>query len=183
MRRLALHASALSDAEYDLYTASLHDLSLTDEDDGKASKDGEDAYFENIVVGVREARAWLRGRYSHVPAPTIDGVCRALLRCGIDTDVVQILRLFSPTLAHGDTLSGSEFFAALRLVVHAESGREVDRSLAFVQGKSINASFGLSIHLIVYSRSFLSLGSSNTSAATTYIDSHFCWDSYLTWKP
>ncbi|KAF8166394.1 hypothetical protein BJ912DRAFT_1149906 [Pholiota molesta] len=45
MRRLALHASALSDGEYDLYTASLHDLSLTDEDDGKASKDGEDAYF------------------------------------------------------------------------------------------------------------------------------------------
>ncbi|KAF8160406.1 hypothetical protein BJ912DRAFT_1151036 [Pholiota molesta] len=124
MRRLALHASALSDAEYDLYTASLRDLSLTDEDDGKASKDGEDAYFENIVVGVREARAWLRGRYSHVPAPTIDG----------------ILRLFSPTLAHGDTLCGSEFFAALRLVVHAESGREVDRSLAFVQADPSSAS-------------------------------------------
>lgn len=31
-------------------------------------------------------------------------------------------------------LSGGQFFAALRLVVHAESGKQVDRSLAFVQG-------------------------------------------------
>lgn len=88
MRRLALHASALSDAEYDLYTANLRDLTLTEEDDAKAGKDGEDAYFENIVVGVREARAWLRGRYLHVPAPTIDGVRRILLSCSIDTDIV-----------------------------------------------------------------------------------------------
>ncbi|KAF9476853.1 hypothetical protein BDN70DRAFT_881906 [Pholiota conissans] len=113
MRRLALHASALSDSEYDLYTASLRDLSL---EEGKAGKD-EDAYFENITVGVREARAWLRGRYSNMSAPVIDG----------------ILRFFSPDLAQKDTLSGSEFFAVLRLVIHAENGREVDRSLAFVQ--------------------------------------------------
>ncbi|KAE9385747.1 hypothetical protein BT96DRAFT_1026498 [Gymnopus androsaceus JB14] len=30
-------------------------------------------------------------------------------------------------------LSGGQFFAVLRLVVHAESGKEVDRTLAFVQ--------------------------------------------------
>ncbi|KJA17105.1 hypothetical protein HYPSUDRAFT_90920 [Hypholoma sublateritium FD-334 SS-4] len=112
MRPLALHASALSDAEYDLYTNSLRDIALADDDGNK-----EDAYFEKISVGVREARAWLRGRYSHIPAPVIDG----------------ILRLFSPTLGPTDTISGSEFFAVLRLVVHAESGKDVDRSLAFVQ--------------------------------------------------
>ncbi|KAF8957729.1 hypothetical protein BDZ97DRAFT_1844870 [Flammula alnicola] len=44
-----------------------------------------------------------------------------------------ILKLFSPSLGHEDILSGSEFFAALRLVIHAENGKEVDRSLAFVQ--------------------------------------------------
>ena len=46
----------------------------------------------------------------------------------------QILKLFSPNLAPTDSLSGGEFFAVLRLVVHAEKGKEVDRSLAFVQG-------------------------------------------------
>ncbi|KDR78854.1 hypothetical protein GALMADRAFT_137846 [Galerina marginata CBS 339.88] len=128
MRRLALHASALSDAEYEVYTACLRDL--VDEDthfDGKGKgsneKAGEledDAYFERMHVGVREARAWLRGRYAGVGTGAIDA----------------ILRLFSPTLAHGDTLSGSEFFAALRLVTHADNGNDgggVDRSLAFVQ--------------------------------------------------
>lgn len=69
MRPLVLHASALSDAEYDLYTTSLRDIALTDDDGNK-----EDAYFEKISVGVREARAWLRGRYSHIPAQVIDGV-------------------------------------------------------------------------------------------------------------
>jgi hypothetical protein len=33
-----------------------------------------------------------------------------------------------------DTLSGGQFFAALRLVVHVDSGKDVDRGLAFVQG-------------------------------------------------
>jgi hypothetical protein len=46
----------------------------------------------------------------------------------------QILKLFAPDLASTDTLSGGQFFAALRLVVHVEAGKPVDRSLAFVQG-------------------------------------------------
>jgi hypothetical protein len=31
-------------------------------------------------------------------------------------------------------MNGAEFFAALRLVLHVEAGKEVDRALAFVQG-------------------------------------------------
>ena len=34
----------------------------------------DDIHYEQLVVGIREARAWLRGRYSHVPAANIDGV-------------------------------------------------------------------------------------------------------------
>ncbi|KAF4615789.1 hypothetical protein D9613_012356 [Agrocybe pediades] len=124
MRRLALHASALSDEEYDLYTSSLRDIALADDDEvsrssGKVNggNTDDDGYLENMNIGVREARAWLRGRYSHISASIID----------------SILRLFSPSLAHGDTLYGEEFFAVLRLVIHAESGKPVDRSLAFVQ--------------------------------------------------
>ncbi|KAJ3750982.1 hypothetical protein DFH05DRAFT_1519142 [Lentinula detonsa] len=114
-RRLNLHVSALNDAEYQLYTASLADITLTD-----SRIDGiehDDTYFENIHVSVREARAWLRGRYSHISAATLD----------------NILRFFSPNLSQTDMLSGGQFFAALRLVVHVESGKDVDRALAFVQ--------------------------------------------------
>jgi len=81
MRRLALHASALSDEEYDLYTSSLRDIALADEDEDSRSttkvnggNGDDDAYFERITIGVREARAWLRGRYSHMSASVIDSV-------------------------------------------------------------------------------------------------------------
>ncbi|KAJ3721990.1 hypothetical protein C8R42DRAFT_669010 [Lentinula raphanica] len=114
-RRLNLHVSALNDAEYELYTTSLADITLSDSQDDGIEHD--DTYFENISVSVREARAWLRGRYSHIPATTLD----------------NILRLFSPTLSQTEVLSGGQFFAALRLVVHVESGKDVDRALAFVQ--------------------------------------------------
>jgi hypothetical protein len=37
-------------------------------------------------------------------------------------------------MSRPDTISGGQFFAALRLVVHFESGKEVDQGLAFAQG-------------------------------------------------
>jgi hypothetical protein len=37
-------------------------------------------------------------------------------------------------MLHTDSLTGGQFFAALRLVLHAASGKGVDRTLAFVQG-------------------------------------------------
>ena len=117
MRPLSLHASALSDTEYDVYTASLH--VIADEPTSDEDVVHDDAHYEQMSVGVREVRAWLRGRYSHISACTID----------------SILKYFSPNLGQGDALTGGQFFAALRLVVHVDNGKEVDRSLAFVQGK------------------------------------------------
>jgi hypothetical protein len=118
MRQLALHTSALNDAEYDLYTASLVDIA-----DDRSDHDAvDDAHYERMSIGVREARAWLRGRYSHIPASAIDA----------------ILKLFSPSLDATDALSGGQFFAALRLVVHVDSGKQVERSLAFVQGELLD---------------------------------------------
>ncbi|KAF7328723.1 hypothetical protein MVEN_02500900 [Mycena venus] len=55
----------------------------------------------------------MRGRYPGIPAATID----------------QILALFPSK----DAINGGEFFAALRLVLHVEAGKDVDRALAFVQ--------------------------------------------------
>lgn len=40
-------------------------------------------------------------------------------------------------MSAGDTLSGGQFFAALRLALHVENGREVDRGLAFAQGEGV----------------------------------------------
>ncbi|KAF8163845.1 hypothetical protein B0H34DRAFT_795489 [Crassisporium funariophilum] len=122
LRRLSLHTSALSDVEYEIYTASLRDLAIADDDAHNPTATGaknDDVFYEDIVINVREARAWLRGRYSHVPTSTID----------------KILRLLSPNLSLGDTVTGSEFFAVLRLLVHAENGKEVERSLAFAQAQ------------------------------------------------
>ncbi|KIJ63004.1 hypothetical protein HYDPIDRAFT_176112 [Hydnomerulius pinastri MD-312] len=128
MRPLTLHVSALSDAEYNLYTASLDDLSVSSDTDPAAVHD--DAHYERMSVGVREARAWIRGRYSDLPASDIDA----------------ILKLFHPNMLPSDSLTGGQFFAALRLVVHAESGKGVDRTLAFVQGEFTSLSTTVNRH-------------------------------------
>ncbi|KAH0579780.1 hypothetical protein H2248_002617 [Termitomyces sp. 'cryptogamus'] len=108
MRPLTLHASALNDEEYELYTASLRDLN-----DYSDSATHDDAYYEGTQVGVREVRGWMRGRYAHLQP--------------------GILRFFAPGLENTDVLTGGQFFAALRLVVHADQGKDVDRNLGFVQ--------------------------------------------------
>ncbi|OCH86406.1 hypothetical protein OBBRIDRAFT_797204 [Obba rivulosa] len=121
MRPLTLHVSALNDAEYALYISSIRDIAILD-DDPKAP--ASDAYYEDLNIGVREARAWLRGRYASLNAGIID----------------SILRLFSPNLAQADTLAGGQFFAVLRLVNHVQTGKQVDKSLVFVQAHPDNAS-------------------------------------------
>lgn len=118
MRPLLLHVSALNDLEYNLFTSSLNDLAVSP--DPNTVQD--DAHFEAMSVGVREVRAWLRGRYPH-DLPT--------------TDIDKILKLFYPNLLHTDCLTGGQFFAALRLVLHVVSGKRVDRTLAFVQAHPI----------------------------------------------
>ncbi|KAJ6555291.1 hypothetical protein B0H10DRAFT_2122947, partial [Mycena sp. CBHHK59/15] len=100
-RRLSLHPSALSDAEHALFTASLADL---------AEVPHSTIDWDQVSVSVREARAWLCGRYAALGAGTVD----------------EILRLFAPATA----LVGGAFFAALRLIQHAQAGRPVDRGLA-----------------------------------------------------
>ncbi|KAJ7640277.1 hypothetical protein DFH06DRAFT_1301907 [Mycena polygramma] len=102
MRPLNLHTSALNDAEYTLFTENLGSLLDSDGDDPEAQ-----------TLTIREVRAWMRGRYPGIPAPTID----------------RILALFPSK----EAIHGGEFFAALRLVLHVEAGQDVDRSLAFVQ--------------------------------------------------
>ncbi|KAH7925060.1 hypothetical protein BV22DRAFT_1119794 [Leucogyrophana mollusca] len=116
MRPLTLHVSALNDAEYKMYTESLNDLTVTGDDDLR-NPVHDDAYYDRMIVGVREARAWLRGRYSDLPVSDID----------------SILKFFSPNMLHSDCLTGGQFFAALRLVIHAQGGKGVDRTLVFVQ--------------------------------------------------
>jgi hypothetical protein len=79
MRPLTLHASALNDEEYDLYTSSILDLALYDSNQSTGARD--DAFYEQITVSVRETRAWLRGRYPTVPVTRIDAVCYPRFSC------------------------------------------------------------------------------------------------------
>jgi len=76
MRRLSLHASALNDAEYALYTSSLKQIAEIESEGGTLGQgeDGDDEYYEGIQLGVREVRAWMRGRYESIPSAVIDTV-------------------------------------------------------------------------------------------------------------
>ncbi|GJE98843.1 hypothetical protein PsYK624_150800 [Phanerochaete sordida] len=112
-RPLTLHASALTDPEYTLYTTALLDLAGED----AASHPHDDSYYAALVVSARETRAWVRGRYTELAPARVDAV----------------LKLFTPNIAPADTLSGGQFFAALRLVTHIRHGRPLDGSLVFVQ--------------------------------------------------
>jgi hypothetical protein len=69
MRALTLHVSALNDAEYDTYTDALNDLT----NDGKVALTS-DEYYDKVKVGVREVRAWLRGRFPTVSIADVDSV-------------------------------------------------------------------------------------------------------------
>ena len=73
MRPLILHTSALSDAEYKFYTASLNDLSVSSDLNEQFDIFSDD-YFEHVTVGVREVRAWMRGRYLNMESSDIDAV-------------------------------------------------------------------------------------------------------------
>ncbi|KAH9958373.1 hypothetical protein BGW80DRAFT_1256921 [Lactifluus volemus] len=118
MRSLFLHVSALNDEEYTLFTSSFTDLIASDL---PLSTDHD---YEKQTVSVREARAWLRGRYSDLPV----------------TDLDAILRLFSPSPGQDPVLSRGQFFALLRLVLHVRGGAELDRNLVFKQVR-LNTSY------------------------------------------
>jgi hypothetical protein len=46
----------------------------------------------------------------------------------------QILRYFPTTPGKTDSLSTGQFFACMRLVLHAQAGRDPAKALVFVQG-------------------------------------------------
>lgn len=99
-RPLFLHTSALSDAEYAVYVDALHDVLDEPEPEpqpqpdvgvrgrpfgggegGKGGGGGDggkgkltDEELEARLVGMREARAWMRGRYRDVGVSEIDKV-------------------------------------------------------------------------------------------------------------
>lgn len=129
MRSLTLHASALNDAEYELYTSSLRDL-VDSDDTPNDPLSFDDARYEQIRISTREARAWLRGRYNELPVHQID----------------SILKTIALNNAQGEGLSVRQFFAVMRLVMHARTGKEPDASLVFVQGEH---SFRYSIQLLL----------------------------------
>ncbi|KAI0058536.1 hypothetical protein BV25DRAFT_1902095 [Artomyces pyxidatus] len=111
MRPLTLHVSALNDDEYDLFTSSFADLAASD------TSPIDDAQFEKLSVSIREARAWLRGRYADFPVADLD----------------EILQFFAPKPGHEPIITGGQFFAILRLVLHVRGGAELDRNLVFAQ--------------------------------------------------
>jgi hypothetical protein len=71
MRPLSLHLSALSSNEYNLFTQALQELAALN-DSGAPFVEDNNAYYEQPVIGVREIRAWLRGRYHDLSLSKVD---------------------------------------------------------------------------------------------------------------
>jgi hypothetical protein len=57
MRPLTVHASALNNDEYEEYTRVLREWGQAPEQE----EEEEEEWYERIMLGVREVRAWLRG--------------------------------------------------------------------------------------------------------------------------
>ncbi|KAG9103979.1 hypothetical protein FRC06_006418 [Ceratobasidium sp. 370] len=118
-RPLWLHISALSPDEYETYPPALEDIASIGQDGDKD--------WESRSVSVLVAKGWMRGRY----------------RDQVDGEVVdKILRYFHPGLNQADVLSAGQFFAALRLISHAQRGHALDKNLIFIQARPFNESTG-----------------------------------------
>lgn len=173
-RPLFLHTSALSDAEYAVYVDALHDVLDEPEPEpqpdvgvrgrgfggggggfggGEKGGGGEkakltDEELEARLVGMREARAWMRGRYRDVGVSEIDKVrlspsfihsytCLFVTMNERPNEIcilMQILHLFTPHVQK-ECISGGQFLAALRLLMHARAGLDVNEGLVFIQGE------------------------------------------------
>lgn len=75
-RSLFLHCTALSDAEYAVYVDALYDVLELEGTGPGHGHGGEgvmvgDEELEGCLVGMREARAWMRGRYKDVSVADI----------------------------------------------------------------------------------------------------------------
>jgi hypothetical protein len=85
-----------------------------------------------VRVSVREARAWLCGRYASLGTGTIDEViflsCFPFVIASLHGN--DILRLFP-----GASTLGGVFLTLRRLVLHRQAERPIDRSLPFLQGR------------------------------------------------
>lgn len=66
-RRLRLHPSALSDAEYTVYMDALHEVLDGADVSGLTEND-----LDSQQIDLREVRAWLKGRFKDLGVPEID---------------------------------------------------------------------------------------------------------------
>lgn len=76
-RAFFLHASALSDAEYPVYFDALHDiLDEPESSGGPGCANLVDMDMEAHVIGVRDARIWMRGWFKNMGnLSNVDKVC------------------------------------------------------------------------------------------------------------
>ncbi|KAE9408823.1 hypothetical protein BT96DRAFT_624054 [Gymnopus androsaceus JB14] len=104
----------------------------------------DDNALETLVVGtVRQVKPWLRGRYADVSVENINKADSFLSFTKPKLfKTSQIFQLLDPALNPTDTITGAQFFAVLRLVIHVENGSTVDSSFAFVQCASYNIAVG-----------------------------------------
>ena len=107
MRTLFLHVSALNEDEYALFTSSFTDLLASD------TPLTTDADFDKQRVSIREARAWLRGRYADLPVSELNQV-RILFSCRVtyanpQNDLLDLTVFCSKPWARSRAIPGTVF--------------------------------------------------------------------------
>jgi hypothetical protein len=75
--KLFLPAADLHDSEYKLYATTL--LSMVFDDVPETINMNDQAYFENMILSVRDTRTWLRGRYRHIPFSIVNKVSHCFI--------------------------------------------------------------------------------------------------------
>lgn len=71
-----------------MYTSSLKDIALLD--DKPCDTLRSDSFYDDLTVSVREARAWLRGRYSSIEPLVLDSVSPPSLVSSSVADVMSL---------------------------------------------------------------------------------------------
>lgn len=119
-RVLFLHTTALSDAEYTAYFDALHDImDEPDQDGGPVNTKSIDETLEAHVIGIREARAWMRGRFRDMGnLSNVDKVC-----------LIQFGKLVCLTELYGVLVVFDRFLGCSRLPLKTAVSRQGSSSL------------------------------------------------------
>jgi len=129
MDGLSLDALNLSTTEQSLYTQAFRELAeLSDQDHP------EGYHMRIMLTRIPEVRGWFKDRFFTLSLGQIDQVSSCTCQSRRHSGVWQILQMTCVQDSSSIHMTGVQFFASLRIALHAEPGAGVVLKSAFKQG-------------------------------------------------